>query len=52
MERLRSILSLKDRISYAGQFYTLEEARHLLRSAEAFCSWAEVLYAERPPAKG
>ncbi|HEX8271801.1 MAG TPA: hypothetical protein VF615_04050 [Longimicrobiaceae bacterium] len=52
VERLRSILSLKDRISYAGQFYTLEEARHLLRSAEAFCSWAEALYAERPPARG
>lgn len=50
MDRLRSMLSLKDRISYGGQFYTLEEARQLLRSAEAFCAWAESLYAERPPA--
>lgn len=50
VDRLRSILSLKDRISYGGQFFTLEEARQLLKSAEAFCAWAESLYAERPPA--
>jgi hypothetical protein len=48
VDRLRSILTLKDRISYAGQFYTLDEARTLLRSAEAFAAWAEGLYAERP----
>lgn len=46
VERLRSILTLKDRISYAGQYYTLDEARSLLRSAEAFAAWAEALYAK------
>ncbi len=48
VERLRSILVLKDRISYAGQYYTLDEARTLLRLAEAFAPWAKALYAERP----
>lgn len=48
VERLRSILALKDRISYAGQYYTLDEARTLLRSAEAFAAWAKAMYAERP----
>ncbi|MBA3968863.1 MAG: hypothetical protein H0X52_02045 [Gemmatimonadetes bacterium] len=47
---LRSILALKDRISYAGQYYTLHEAQQLLRSAETFAEWAEALYLERPPA--
>jgi hypothetical protein len=48
VERLRSILALKDRISYAGQYYTLDEARRLLRSAEEFGGWAERAYLERP----
>jgi hypothetical protein len=48
VDRLRSILSLKDRISYGGQYYTLDEARRLLRSAEAFAEWAERMYRERP----
>lgn len=48
VDRLRSILTLKDRISYAGQYYTLDEARRLLRSAESFATWAERLYQERP----
>jgi hypothetical protein len=48
VERLRSILALKDRISYAGQCYALGEARSLLREAEAFSGRAERLYAERP----
>ena len=46
--RLRSILALKDRISYGGQYYMLDEARRLLRSAEAFAEWAERMYKERP----
>lgn len=46
--RLRSILALKDRISYGGQYYSLEEAQALLRDAEAFATWAENMYAERP----
>jgi hypothetical protein len=47
---LRSILALKDRISYGGQYYTLHEAQQLLQSAETFAEWAEALYLERPPA--
>jgi hypothetical protein len=50
VNRLRSILSLKDRISYGGQYYTLEEARQLLQSAQVLAEWAEALYLERPPA--
>jgi hypothetical protein len=50
VSRLRSILALKDRISYGGQYYTLQEAQQLLQSAEAFAEWAEALYLERPPA--
>lgn len=50
VNRLRSILSLKDRISYGGQYYTLQEAQQLLQHAEAFAEWAEALYLERPPA--
>lgn len=50
VDRLRSILALKDRIAYGGQYYTLQEAQQLLQSAKAFAEWAEVLYLERPPA--
>jgi hypothetical protein len=46
--RLRSILALKDRVSYAGHLYRLDEAGSLLRDAEAFGAWAEQLYQERP----
>jgi hypothetical protein len=49
VDRLRSVLSMKDRISYAGQYYTLQEAQQLLQSADAFAAWAEALYLERPP---
>jgi hypothetical protein len=47
-ERLRSILGTKDRVSYAGQFYALDEARSLLSEAETFGAWAEQMYRERP----
>jgi hypothetical protein len=44
----RSLLTLKDRVSYQGQYYTGEEAAHLFRRAEEFCAWAERMYQERP----
>lgn len=51
VDRLRAILSLKDRIAYGGQYYSLDEARSLLREAEAFGAWAEHLYVERPTSR-
>jgi hypothetical protein len=47
-ERLRSILGVKERVSYAGLYYALDEARSLLREAETFGAWAEQMYRERP----
>ena len=44
----RSLLTLKDRVSYQGQYYTGEEAAQLFRRAEDFCVWAERMYQERP----
>ena len=44
----RSLLTLKDRVSYQGQYYTGEEAVQLFRRAEEFCDWAERMYQERP----
>jgi len=48
VDRLRSILLYKDRISYGGQFYRLDEACRLLREVEVFCAWAGEAYLERP----
>jgi hypothetical protein len=47
VRRLRGMLTIKDRVSYSGQFYTLDEARSLLRDAEAFGAWADECYKER-----
>ena len=44
----RSLLTLKDRVSYQGHYYTGEEAAQLVRRADEFCTWAERLYQERP----
>ncbi|MEX2582148.1 MAG: hypothetical protein WD766_02670 [Gemmatimonadota bacterium] len=45
---LRSLLTLKDRVSYQGQYYTAEEAVRLFGRVEEFCAWAERMYQERP----
>ena len=37
----RSLLTLKDRVSYQGQYFSVEEAGQLFRRAEEFCTWAE-----------
>ena len=44
----RSLLTLKDRVSYQGQYYTGEEAAQLYHRAAEFCAWAERMYQERP----
>jgi hypothetical protein len=44
----RSLLTLKDRVSYQGQYYTGDEAVQLFRRADEFCAWAERMYQERP----
>lgn len=46
--RLRSVLALKDRISYGGTYYRLDEARRILRDVQAFGRWARRLYEQRP----
>lgn len=50
-DRLRSILSLKGRISYGGHSLHWTKPASA-RSAEVFCAWAETLYVERPPTQG
>ncbi len=48
---LTAILAEKDQISYQGEYYTIEEARHLVQRVERFCAWAETMYDRRPPAR-
>lgn len=44
----RSLLTLKDRVSYQGHCYTGEEAAQLFKRADEFCAWAERMCQERP----
>jgi hypothetical protein len=46
--RFGAILASKDRVSYTGTHYTVDDATRLLAEARAFCGWAEELYARRP----
>jgi hypothetical protein len=46
--RLRSVLALKDRISYSGTYYRLDEARRILADVQAFGTWARQMYEQRP----
>jgi hypothetical protein len=46
--RLLGIVKEKDSASYQGVFYTMAEARRLLRKLEVFADWAEGLYEKRP----
>jgi hypothetical protein len=48
LSRLRSVLAAKDRISYSGTFYRLDEARRILAEVEEFAAWARQMYAQRP----
>ncbi|MEX0893605.1 MAG: hypothetical protein WEB88_15670 [Gemmatimonadota bacterium] len=48
IERLRRILDAKTHASYSGNYYTLEQGQRILRETEAFSSWAEDLFRNRP----
>ncbi len=48
LSRLLSVLGTKDRISYGGTFYRLEEARRILDEVQEFATWARQVYAQRP----
>lgn len=48
LARLRSVLALKDRISYGGVHYRLDEARRILSEVQAFGGWARRMYDQRP----
>jgi hypothetical protein len=48
--QLRSVLGMKDRVSYTGSYFATEAATRLLAEARTFCGWAEELYAGRPVA--
>jgi hypothetical protein len=48
LTRLRSVLGLKDRISYSGTYYRLEEALRILGDVREFGRWARETYAQRP----
>jgi hypothetical protein len=45
---LRSVLGAKDRVSYSGTFYRLDEARRLLSDVQGFGRWAHDMYEQRP----
>lgn len=42
------ILGRKDQVSYAGQHFTVADAKRLLEATREFCTWAAQLYARRP----
>ena len=47
INRLRGILQAKSDASYSGQYYTLDDARRLIRETSEFIRWAEDLLATR-----
>ncbi len=47
-DQLRAILGSKDRVSYTGTFYRLEDAALLLRQVADFATWADAMYQRRP----
>jgi len=46
--QLRAILGSKDRVSYTGTFYRLEDAAILLNEVVEFATWADAMYQRRP----
>jgi len=48
VSRFGAIVATKDRVSYTGTFFKMDEALRLLADARSFCEWAEDLYARRP----
>lgn len=48
VDLLRSVLALKDRVSYGGSYYRLDEARRLLVDVQTFARWTRQMYEQRP----
>ena len=48
LSRLRAVLALKDRISYGGTYYRLDDARRVLVEVQIFGAWAKQTYEQRP----
>jgi hypothetical protein len=48
VKQLRRILLEKDKVSYQGAYYTLEEGRRFLSLAAGYCKWAGDLFERRP----
>lgn len=40
LKALRAVLAEKDRVSYTGECYTLEEGKRLLKRLSSFVTWA------------
>lgn len=48
VSKLLSIVKEKDTASYQGVYYTVAQARRLVRKLDVFAEWAETMYAQRP----
>ena len=47
LKALRSALSMKDKVSYSGMYYRIDEAKRLLEQVRRFSSWADEAYDHR-----
>ncbi|HEU4452513.1 MAG TPA: hypothetical protein VFR81_05605 [Longimicrobium sp.] len=47
LKALRSALSMKDKVSYSGMYYRIDEAERLLEQVRRFSSWADEAYDHR-----
>jgi hypothetical protein len=45
---LRSIIGEKDMASYQGIYYTVQDARAVVRRLAGFAAWADEMYRLRP----
>jgi len=48
IKKLTSILNEKDKVAYQGIYYSVENAKRLLKRFSAFADWAETTYDRRP----
>jgi len=47
LKALRSALAMKDKVSYSGMYYRIDEAARLLEQVRRFSGWAEEAYDHR-----
>ncbi len=47
-QQLLAIVKKKDTVSYQGVYYTVADARALIRRLDDFAAWAEDAYEQRP----